>query len=287
MTFKNAIGHVGIFTHELRAEDPALTPTLLEAAGMLEHLGFGAIWLGGNSDVRHAERLVTATSRIVVATGITNIWHRPASVVAEDRARLNSTHPGRFLLGLGASHAELTPAYRRPYSAMQQYLDGLDSADHPVTPRARVLAALGPKMLELSRDRAAGAIPYLVTPEFTAAAREILGAEPLLAPEVGVVLEHRAERARPIAREFLRYYLQLPNYIVNLKRLGFDDEDFQDAGSDQLVDSLVIWGNDEEIRRRIHDFHAAGADHVAVQVLTSGHETVPLTQWKRLAEVTL
>jgi probable F420-dependent oxidoreductase len=284
MTF-HALGEFGIFSLDLRAEDPGLRPALQQAAQRLEELGFGAVWLGGTSDVGHAEPLVEATSRIVVATGITSIWRRPAAEVAADRGRLEARHPGRFLLGLGASHAELAPAYDRPYSAMKTYLDDLDSAEPPVPSDARVLAALGPKMLGLARDRAAGAHPYLVTPEHTASAREILGTGPLLAPEVGVILEDQPGPARAIARDHLRYYLQLPNYLSSWRRLGFDDADFADSGSDRLVDALVVWGTDDRIAGRLREFLAAGADHVAMQALTSGHGTVPLEQWGRLADI--
>ncbi|MFF3564613.1 LLM class F420-dependent oxidoreductase [Streptomyces sp. NPDC002574] len=284
---KEALGPIGIFTHELRSEDPSQQDLIRLAAAEVEDLGFGAIWLGGSSSVRHAAHLAASTDRVVLATGILNIWFEDADSVAAHRADLERSHPGRFLLGLGASHAALARDYRRPYSTMVEYLDHLDAAVPTVPADRRVLAALGPKMLGLSRDRAAGAHPYLVTPEYLEQARGILGPEPLLAPEVTVVLDDDPTTARATARGFLRYYLELPNYAANLKRLGFTDDDLADAGSDRLVDALVVWGPDETVRHRLHRFLAAGADHLALQVVTgNGDSAPPLAQWRRLAELT-
>ena len=170
---------------------------------------------------------------------------------------------------------------------MRDYLDGLDAAARPLPAGGRVLAALGPRMLELARDRAAGAHPYLVTAEHTARAREILGKGPLLAPEVGVVLDDRPGPARAVARDHLRYYFQLPDYIASWKRLGFDDADFVGSGSDRLVEALVVWGTEDRIRSRVRDVLAAGADHVALQVLSADHDSVPVEQWRRLAGIVL
>jgi probable F420-dependent oxidoreductase len=183
------------------------------------------------------------------------------------------------------SHAKLADQYRRPYSAMVGYLDALDAAGVPAG--RRVLAALGPKMLKLSRDRAAGAIPYLVTPEHTARAREILGAGPLLAPEFKVVLEQDPDRARTTARNYLAMYLELPNYTDNFLRLGFTEDDVRDGGSDRLVDAVFAWGEESRIRDRIEEFHAAGADHVAIQVVTDDQDrdALPRQEWRRLAAV--
>jgi probable F420-dependent oxidoreductase len=284
---EDAVGPFGVFTHELRSEDPEQQDEIRRAAAEVEDLGYGAIWLGGSSSVRHAAHLAASTSRIVPATGILNIWFEDADTVARQRDDLEHTHPGRFLLGLGASHAELAQQYQRPYSTMGRYLDALDAAAPPVPADRRVLAALGPKMLGLARDRAAGAHPYLVTPEYVAQARDILGGEPLLAPEVTVVLDSDPHTARRTARGFLHYYLKLPNYAVNLKRLGFTDDDLADAGSDRLVDALVVWGTDETIHSRLHRFLTAGADHLALQVVTGdGRATPPLPQWRRLARIT-
>ncbi|MGY4929142.1 LLM class F420-dependent oxidoreductase [Streptomyces sp. 900105755] len=286
-TFKDAVGTFGIFTHELRSEDRSQQDQIRQVAAEVEDLGFGTIWLGGSSSVRHAAHLAASTHRIVLATGILNIWFEDAHRVAEQRADLEQSHPGRFLLGLGASHAQLAQNYERPYSTMVEYLDALDTATPPVPADRRVLAALGPKMLGLARDRAAGAHPYLVTPEYIQQARGILGAEPLLAPEVTVVLDSDPHTARATARGFLDYYLKLPNYAINLKRLGFTDDDLAHAGSDRLVDALIVWGTDDAIHHRLHQFLTAGADHLALQVITEDNLTTPpLPQWRRLATLT-
>jgi probable F420-dependent oxidoreductase len=181
-TLKDAVGPFGIFTQELCSEEPSRREEIRQAAAELERLGFGAIWLGGSSSVRHAAHLIEATSHIVLATGILNIWFEDPGTVAPQRADLEAEHPGRFLLGLGASHAELARNYQRPYSAMVDYLDGLDAANPPVPSDRRVLAALGPKMLGLARDRAAGAHPYLVTPEYIEQTRQTLGENPFSPP---------------------------------------------------------------------------------------------------------
>jgi probable F420-dependent oxidoreductase len=280
---KEQVGRYGIWNVGLRSEDPARRGAIAEAAAELEDLGFGAVWLGGNSAARHATPLLEATTRLVVGTSIQSIWDYTAEDSAAGHAEVESAHPGRFVLGLGVSHAKLAEQYRRPYSAMVAYLDALDAAGVPA--ERRVLAALGPKMLQLSRDRAAGTIPYLVTPEHTARAREILGDGPLLAPEFKVVLEEEAERARTVARSYLARYLQLPNYTSNFLRLGFTEDDVRGGGSDRLIDAVFAWGSESRIRDRIEKFHAAGADHVVVQVVTDAEDrdALPAQEWRRLA----
>jgi probable F420-dependent oxidoreductase len=197
---------------------------------------------------------------------------------------VDAAHPGRFVLGLGVSHAKLADQYRRPYSALVAYLDALDAAGVPA--ERRVLAALGPKTLQLSADRAAGAIPYLVTPEHTAQAREILGEAPLLAPEFKVVPETDPTRARALAREALAMYLSLPNYTNSFLRLGFTEDDLADGGSDRLVDALYAWGDEDRIRDRVNAFHEAGADHVAIQVVDDGpRDGLQREAWRRLADL--
>ncbi|GGV73749.1 MULTISPECIES: LLM class F420-dependent oxidoreductase [Streptomyces] len=280
---KEQVGRYGIWNVGLRSEDPARRGAIAEAAAELEELGFGAVWLGGNSATRHATPLLQATKRLVVGTSIQSIWDYTAEDSAAGYAEVEAAHPGRFVLGLGVSHAKLAEQYRRPYSAMVAYLDALDAAGVPV--ERRVLAALGPKMLQLSRDRAAGTIPYLVTPEHTARAREILGSGPLLAPEFKVVLEEDAERARTVARGYLAMYLQLPNYTSNFLRLGFTEDDVRGGGSDRLIDAVFAWGSESRIRERIEEFRAAGADHVVVQVVTDAEDqdALPVQEWRRLA----
>ncbi|MDG9720404.1 LLM class F420-dependent oxidoreductase [Streptomyces sp. DH24] len=284
VSLKESVGRYGVWSAALRSEDPDGRDERAEAAAELEELGFGALWLGGSSSADHAQPLIRATSRITVGTSIQSIWQHDAEASAAAFAELEAAHPGRFALGLGVSHAKLAEQYRRPYSALVAYLDAQDAAGVPAD--RRVLAALGPKTLELARDRAAGAIPYLVTPEHTAQARGILGEGPLLAPELKVVLEADPARARELARGVLAMYLSLPNYTNNFLRLGFTEDDLTDGGSDRLVDAVFAWGDESRIRDRIATFHAAGADHVALQVVTgTERDTLPRTEWRRLASL--
>ncbi|WP_329276391.1 LLM class F420-dependent oxidoreductase [Streptomyces sp. NBC_01451] len=279
---KETVGPYGVWSFGLRSEDPEGITERAEAAAELEELGFRALWLGGSPGVRHAVPLVAATSRLVVATGIQSIWQYDATETASAVAELEASHPGRFLLGLGVSHAGQAERYRRPYASMAAYLDALDAAGQPA--ERRVLAALGPRMLGLSRDRAAGSHPYLVTPEHTAQAREALGETPLLAPELKVVLETDPERARATARGTLAMYLTLPNYTDNFLRIGFTEDDIADGGSDRLVDAVFAWGSEERIRARVDAFRTAGADHVALQVVEDrSRGALPRDGWRRLA----
>jgi probable F420-dependent oxidoreductase len=275
------LGRVGVWSVGLRNDDPDAAGQIREAAAELEELGYGAIWLGSSPGIEHAVPLLEATSRIVVATGILNIWQHDAADVSARRSQVDADHPGRFLLGLGASHAALVEGYRRPYSAMVDYLDHLDATGS--RPADRVLAALGPRMLALSRDRAAGAHPYLVTPEHTATARKILGPDPLLAPEVKVVLDADPGRARTAARGHLAIYLQLPNYTKNLLRFGFTEDDLRDGGSDRLIDATFAWGGTDAVRERAAAHRAAGADHIVLQVVTGEGVDLPREQWRELA----
>ncbi|MEU3886301.1 LLM class F420-dependent oxidoreductase [Streptomyces sp. NPDC029041] len=281
---KETLGRYGIWSVGLRSEDPDRRGELAETAAELEELGYGALWLGGNSSAANAAPLIEATSTVTVGTSIQSIWQHEPDASASAFAELESSHPGRFLLGLGVSHAKRVEQYARPYSALVSHLDGLDAAGLPED--RRLLAALGPKSLRLARDRAAGSIPYLVTPEHTAHAREILGETPLLAPELGVVPETDPGRARALAREFLEIYLPLPNYTNNFLRHGFTEDDLKDGGSDRLVDALFAWGDDQAIRTKIDAFFEAGADHVALQVLTGEpRDALPRKAWRDLASV--
>ncbi|MFI0775479.1 LLM class F420-dependent oxidoreductase [Streptomyces sp. NPDC021212] len=286
MATQPALGKIGIWTAALRVTDSLSAQQVGEAAAELEALGYGTIWFGGSPSADQVVPLLDATDRITVATGILSIWDHEAAHVADRYAAIDAAHGGRFVLGLGVSHSALAgERYKRPYSAMREYLTALDSAPIPVPASRRILAALGPKMLELSRDRAAGAHPYLVTPEFTAEAREILGDGALLAPELKVVLEPDLDRARTIARDYLSMYLKLPNYTNNLLRLGFEEQDFADGGSERLLASVFALGDVEAIRRRVDTFLEAGADHLAVQVVTENPFTsLPREEWRTLAE---
>jgi probable F420-dependent oxidoreductase len=232
----------------------------------------------------------------VVATGIASLHARTALTMNAGWRTISEAFPGRFCLGIGVSHAPMVTGmhggtYAKPLSTMAAYLDAMDSAlfmaAQPPEPPTRVLAALGPKMLRLAAERAAGAHPYFVPPEHTVRAREVLGAGPLLAPEQAAVLETDPETARTIARGHMKLYLGLENYTNNLRRLGYTDEDFADGGSDRLVDAIVAWGDEQAIADRVKAHHDAGADHVCVQVLAKEPFTVPVDEWRRLAPALL
>ncbi|GHJ42169.1 LLM class F420-dependent oxidoreductase [Streptomyces sp. TS71-3] len=280
-------GRIGIWSPALRTADadPARRGEVTEAVAALDELGYGTVWIGASPSVADAANLVQATPRITVATGILSIWSHTAEDVAAQTAQIEERAPGRFVLGIGVSHDALTPDYAKPYSRMVEYLDALDAAARPVPAERRVLAALGPKMLRLSAERAGGAHPYLITVQHVRQARELLGPEPLLAPELKVVPEPDLEKARTIARGVLAMYLQLPNYTSNLLRLGFEEGDFENGGSNRLLDALFALGGIEEIQARVEEFHAAGADHVALQVLTerSPEGVLPLDEWRELS----
>ena len=254
------LGTVGISRHP-----SGLTP---EVVAEVEALGYGTIWVSGSppGDLDVVERLLDSTEHIVLATGIVNVWKDDAVTVGASYHRITARYPGRFLLGLGIGHPEATQEYRQPYAKLVSYLDQLD--DLKVPAEGRVLAALGPRVLRLSAERAAGAHPYLVTPEHTRRARQILGDGPLLAPEQKLVLETDPERARAIGRSRVENpFLRLTNYVSNLRRLGWTDADLADGGSDALIDALVVHGDGAAIARGVTAHLDAGADHVAVQVL--------------------
>ena len=254
------LGKIGIWRHS-----SGLTPDVLAE---VEALGYGAIWVGGSppGDLKIIENILDATDHIAVATGILNVWKDDAATVGPSYHRLADKHPGRFLLGLGIGHPEATQEYQKPYDKLVSYLDELDELEVPAEGRA--LAALGPRVLRQSAERSAGAHPYLVTPEHTRRAREILGAGPLLAPEQKVVLETDPERARAIGRPRVQQpYLGLTNYLSNLRRLGWTDADFADGGSDALIDALVVHGDAQAVADGVTAHLDAGADHVAIQVL--------------------
>lgn len=286
------LGRIGIWTFALDLQPVAAAQ---DAAAELESLGYGAIWLPeavGRDPFVHASLLLSATSRLVLATGIASIYSRDAMAMAAAQKTVESAFPGRFVLGLGVSHQPMVEGvrghtYERPLVAMGRYLDAMDgalfAATAPSTPTRRVLAALGPKMLGLAASRTDGAHPYLVPVEHTAIAREVLGGGPLLCPEQAVVLETDPAEARAIARQHLSIYLGLPNYANNWRRLGLGDDDIADGGSDRLVDALVAWGTADTVRSRVQAHLDAGADHVAIQVLTADQGALPMPEWRELA----
>ncbi len=286
------LGRVGIWTSALDRQPAAV---VRRAVAEIEHLGYGTLWVGEaarREAFTNSALLLSASTTLVVATGIANIWVRDPMAMAAGQRTLSEAWGGRFLLGVGVSHDPLVSPrghrYERPLDAMRAYLDAMDQAhyDAPALEAAatvRVLAALGPRMLALAAERADGAHPYLVPPEHTGQARQILGPAALLCPEVAVVLESEPERARRIARAHLGTYLRLPNYRGNLARLGYGEDDLADAGSDRLVDAVVAWGSLEEASARVRQHLEVGADHVAVQVLTEDRARLPLEEWRALA----
>jgi probable F420-dependent oxidoreductase len=263
--------------------------TSADVAAELEELGYTALWSSGGFRPglsAHFEKLLAATTRMMVCSGIVSIWPASPEETAGAVADLDLRHPGRFVLGLGASHAAIVENYTRPYSQMAAYLDVLDTGGPSVAKDRRILAALGPRMLRLSAERAAGAHPYFVPVEHTALARETLGADALLAPEISVVLENDVSTARHVARTWAAGYLSLPNYANNLRSLGFGDDDLAAGGSDRLIDAVVMWGGPDRIADRVREHFEAGADHVCVQVLAP-LESFPLTAYRDLAPALL
>lgn len=277
---------IGVWSGQLRYD----ASEAADAAAELDELGYTALWIpdvGGRSVLDAAGNLLGATKRAVIATGILNLWmHEPQDVAARYGA-LTDQHGDRFLLGIGVSHGPLIDSrepgrYRKPLAATASFLDGLDAAERPVPTESRVLAALGPKMLQLSATRARGAHPYLVTTEHTASARETLGDGPLLLPEQTAILTDDADEARRIGTDWLRSYLALPNYANNLLRSGFTEDDVKQV-SQRLFDAIIAWGDEGAILGRVAEHHGAGADHVCVQVLTEDPQQFPREQWRRIA----
>lgn len=252
------------------------------AAGV-EALGYCALWIGASppGDLVAVERLLDATNHITVATDIVNIWTDDAATVAASYHRIAARHPDRFLLGVGVGHPEMVHEYDKPYANLVSYLDALDTAGVPA--KRRLLAALGPKVLRLSAERAAGALPYLTTPEHTGRAREILGTTRLLAPAQLVVVDSDEARARETARATIKPYLGLSNYANNLRRLGWADDDLAGGGSDRLVEALAIMGGARTVASRLNEHVDAGADHVAVLAIATDDDL--LTSYRALAEL--
>ncbi len=291
------LGPVGIWSGQF---DYFPAAAVREAVAELADLGYPTLWTGevkGREVLATAGLMLGATSSMTVATGIAQILARNPLTMAAGHLTLAEAYPGRFLLGLGVSHASLMEIrgapYTRPLSQMRAYLDEMDRmADEQyraVKPASapRVLAALGPKMLGLARDRADGAHTYFVPPEHTAAAREILGPGKLLVPEQVFVLDTDPTSARELARRHTGTYCRLPNYTDNLRRHGFSDADFAGAGSDRLVDAIVAWGDVDALVKRVSEHLDAGADQVAVQVLDPNRRGLPQRQWREIAPALL
>jgi probable F420-dependent oxidoreductase len=288
------LGAFGVWTFQL---DVLSAARMQETAAELEELGYGAVWYGeaiGREALTKAGLLLAATKRTVIATGIANIYGRDPVTMAAGQKTLAEAYPNRFLLGLGVSHIPLVEKvrghqYDKPVPTMRAYLDAMDQAPYQAVPPPskppRVLAALGPLMLKLSAERADGAHPYNTTPKHTAQARELLGPNPYLCPEQAVVLETDPAKARAIARKFLAIYLGLPNYTNNWLRSGFQESDLSNGGSDKLIDAVIAWGDLKTVLSRIREHHAAGADHVCIQVVTDDAKTFPMREYRELASV--
>ena len=290
------VGSVGIWTAQLDLQPAAQAR---EVAAELDDLGYGALWLPeavGREAISHAAVLLGATRRLVVATGVANIYNRTPAAAANAQRLLADDSGGRFLLGLGVSHGPMVEgmlgqSWDRPLAHMREYLDALDGAFTVSPPPAedppRVLAALGPRMLELAASRSWGALTYFVPVEHTPFARQHLGDGPMLLVEQAAVLSTDADLARAAGRKHMQMYLTLPNYVNNLRRLGWGDDDLADGGSDALVDALVAWGDVDAIAARVAAHREAGADHVCVQVVDTDVTALPLEAWRSLAPALL
>lgn len=292
-----SLGPVGIWTGQL---DYQPADEVRAAVRELDELGYAALWTGeavGREVLTVAGLLLAASPRITVATGIAQVHGRNALTATAGQYALAEAYPGRFILGLGISHAPLVEIrglrYGKPLGLMRAYLDEMDRAAEvyravkPAATPPRVLAALGPKMIALARERADGAHTYFVPPEHTASARAGLGPGRLLAPEQAFVLERDPSTAREIARRHTGSYLRLPSYTSNLRRYGFGDDDVAGGGSDRLVDAIVVWGDVDALVKRVAEHRDAGADHVCVQVLDPDRRGLPRRQWRELAPALL
>jgi probable F420-dependent oxidoreductase len=287
-----AMPATGLWTGTL---DAVPTGQARDLVAELDELGYGTLWLpevAGRDPFVALALLLTGTRRIVGATGIASIWARDPLATSCAANALTEAFPERVLIGLGVSHENLVSglrghAYDRPLTAMREYLDRMDgvpyAAIRPTTPVRLVLAALRPRMLRLAAERSDGAHPYLVTPEHTRAARQVLGSAPLLCPEQAVALERDPAAARAIGRGHLAVYLTQPNYRNSFRAMGWSEQDLAGGGSDRFVDAMVAWGSVDRVLDRVREHLDAGADHVAVQVVTENLRQVPAAQWRELA----
>lgn len=283
------LGSIGVWSGLLRRGDPR---EAVAAAAELEELGYSALWMpGGGTDGLEdlLNQLLEATKRAVVATGIISIWTHPSQATAAMHQRVTQKHPDRFLLGIGISHQHAVEgagiSYQKPLQKLREYLDELDSAPTPVPVDERILASLGPLSLKLARDRSLGTHPYFMPVAHTRISREAVGPGKVVAPELMAVVETNADKARTIARAAMDRYLHAPNYVNNLLRLGYTDAEVSNGGSDRLVDDLIAWGAPEKIMARVREHHAAGADHVCIQILTeqAGDFKAAMDGWRQLA----
>ena len=271
------IGKVGVWT----SYRPFGIQRAGEAARLAEQLGYGTWWVGGSPRVPDIRPILDATSTLVAATGILNIWGNDPGQTAAADAALRADFPGRFMLGIGIGHPEATSDYRRPLATMRAFLDGLDASPSPPPADERCLAALGSKMLDLAGERTAGTHPYFVPVEHTRLARQRLGPGKLVAPEVACVVDTDPVRARALARRYAQTYLGLRNYTQNLLGFGFTEADLAGGGSDRLIDAIIPQGSAGQIAGFVHEHLDAGADHVCLQPL--GEQGIPRQSWTALA----
>jgi probable F420-dependent oxidoreductase len=271
------IGDIGIWT----SYRPFGIERAGEAAKLVEQLGYGAWWVGGSPHVPDIRPVLEATSTMVAATGILNVWSNDPGETAAADAALRADFPGRFMLGVGIGHPEATSDYRRPLRTMRAFLDGLDASPTPPPADERCLAALGPKMLDLAGERTAGTHPYFTTVDHTRFARERLGSGKLVAPELACVVDTDRVRAKAVARDYAKFYLGLRNYTKNLLDFGFTERDVANGGSDRLIDAVIPQGSAEQIAEVARAHLDAGADHVCLQPL--GEEGIPRKSWTALA----
>ncbi|MGE5272855.1 MAG: LLM class F420-dependent oxidoreductase [Verrucomicrobiota bacterium] len=292
-TALDRLGRVGVWNTGVTNAPAA---ELRDGLAEYEALGYPAIWFGeafSRESLSTAALTLSWTRELVVATGITNVYARDATAANAGMKTIGEAFPGRFVLGLGISHQHPVSmrgqAYGPPVTTMRTYLDAIESATYlgqePSERVPIVLAALGPRMLDLARDRTDGAHPYFVPPEHTAQARERLGPGKLLAPEQAVLLTDDEQRARELAREHCAFYLTAPNYRNNMLRLGFEERDLENGGSDRLLEQIVVWGDEDAILARVRAHLDAGADHVCIQTLPSGE--LDLDTLRRLAPALL
>lgn len=288
------LGRIGLWTADFDLQPMSKAQ---EAIAQVEEMGYGAVWVPEaviREPFASTALLLSATKKLVLGTGIASLHARTAQTMQAGWKTLTEAFPDRFLLGIGVSHAPMVQGvhkgnYDKPYSTMVEYLDAMDKGIFfgaaPTTAPQRVLAALGPKMLKLAAERGAGAHPYFTPVEHTAFARETMGTNALLAPELAVVLETDAAKAREIARKYMTTYTRLPNYTNNLKRFGFTEDEITKQ-EDRLVDAIVAWGSMDNVVAAVKGHLDAGADHVCIQVLTDKPGTLPMREWQELADAT-
>jgi probable F420-dependent oxidoreductase len=252
-----------------------------EAAALVHDLGFGTFWLGGSPRLSSVRPLLQAAGSLTVATGIVNVWAYQPEDLAREFAELAPEFGDRLLVGIGIGHPEATSDYTRPLASTRAFLDGIDAAPTPIPADRRALAALGPKMLDLCRERSRGTLTYFVPPEHTRAARARLGDDPLIATELACVLDDDQQSARATARRYAEMYLGLRNYTGNLLRYGFTEDDIANGGSDRLIDTIVPHGSAQEIAAAAREHLEAGADHVCLQPV--GVRGIPRAEWTALA----